>query len=180
MGLDELIVKCIAGDPKAQRELYDRFSRQLYGCSLKYAACYDDAQDILQDSFITIFKKLEQYHFNGSFEGWCKRITVNTALMRYRGVKVYELINEEQIPSDDEVIEEDENMSLELLMKLIQELPVRYRLCFTMYAIDGYGHKEIATMMGISEGTSKSNVARARQQLKQQIIKWRCNDSSAS
>lgn len=180
MVLDEIIKLCIAGDSKAQRELYDSYSRQLYGCCLRYASGYDEAQDILQDSFITIFSKLEQYNFKGSFEGWCKRVTVNTALMRYRGTKVYELINEEHLQSDDEVVEEDDSMGIDLLMKFIHELPDRYRMCFTLYAIDGYSHREIAKMMEVTEGTSKSNVARARQQLKVEITKWRCKNSSAS
>jgi len=180
LGLEELIGSCIAGDSRAQRELYTRYSRQLYGCCLRYASGYDDAQDILQETFITIFDKLEQYGFKGSFEGWCKRIAVNTALMRYRGTKVYELLNEDQLQSDDDGIEDVETLCIDLMMKLVQELPDRYRMCFTMYAIDGYSHKEIASMMEVTVGTSKSNVARARQQLKTAIIKWRCRDSSAS
>lgn len=100
--------------------------------------------------------------------------------MRYRGTKVYELINEEHLQSDDEVVEDDDSMGIDLLMKFIHELPDRYRMCFTLYAIDGYSHREIAKMMEVTEGTSKSNVARARQQLKVEITKWRCKNSSAS
>lgn len=180
MGLKELIELCIAGNSKAQRTLYDMYSKQLYGCCLRYGSNYDEAQDLLQDTFITIFEKLGQFKFNGSFEGWCKRIAINTALMRYRGAKVYDLTNEQLLPQENEVIEDDETISIDILMGLVQNLPDRYRMCFTLYAIDGYSHKNIADMMQITEGTSKSNVARARQQLKSDIMKWRCKNSSAS
>lgn len=181
MGIEELIRSCLAGDSGAQKNLYNRFSSQLYGCCLRYASGYDDAQDILQDSFITIFEKLDQFNFKGSFEGWCKRITINTALMRYRGTKVYDLINEENLESeDDNTVDDDDTVTMDILLKMIHELPDRYRMCFTMYAIDGYSHKEIAAMMEINEGTSKSNLARARQHLKIAINKHRLNNYSAS
>jgi RNA polymerase sigma-70 factor (ECF subfamily) len=178
----EIISLCQRNDRKAQRELYEAISPKLYGSCLRYAPNEAEAQDILQDAFITIFKKIEQFKFNGSFEGWCKRITVNTALQRYRGAKVYDLVNEDQIEdlesSDDE---EYIDVTLDGLLNMVQELPERYRIVFSMYVMDGYNHNEIAEMMKISVGTSKSNLARARKHLQKMVKTWReLNNSTAS
>ncbi len=107
---------------------------------------------------MTIFKKIEQYKNKGSFEGWIKRITINTALQRYREKGVFEIINEENI--EDVSVEIDDNdISIDFLLKIIQELPDRYRLVFNLYVLDGYSHKDIAKMLNITTGTSKSNLA---------------------
>ncbi|PHR96802.1 MAG: RNA polymerase subunit sigma-70 [Leeuwenhoekiella sp.] len=168
MSLDELIKKCIKKDTKAQAQLYTRYANTLFSVSLKYARNYTEAEDILQDGFITIFDKIAQYKHKGSFEGWLKRIVINTALQRYRKQRVFNIVNEEQIEQKDVLVDE-EDVSLQFLLKIVQELPDRYRLVFNLYALDGYSHKEIATMLEISEGTSKSNLARARMILKQKV-----------
>lgn len=180
MELKELINACIDCDAVAQKELYGIYASKIYGSCLRYARNYDDAQDILQESFITIFKKLDSYGFKGSFEGWCKRITVNTALMRYRSEKVYQLHYEDQLEDIDTVVEDDSsNIDLDTLLEFIQQLPDKYRICFTMFVIDGYSHKEIASIMEISEGTSKSNVARARNNLKDLVQRWYLKNNSS-
>jgi RNA polymerase sigma-70 factor (ECF subfamily) len=166
--LDELIIKCKNQDAKAQEALYRKYSNTLFSICLKYSPNYAEAQDNLQDSFLTIFRQIEQFKGSGSFEGWIKRITVNTALQKYRKQRVFDITNEEQI-EDEDVIVEDNSIPLDFLLKIIQELPDRYRLVFTMYVLDGYTHREIAEMLGISDGTSKSNLARARMILKQKI-----------
>lgn len=169
MTLDELILNCKKQDLKAQEELYKKFSGTLFSVCLKYSRNYHEAEDNLQDAFITIFKSVEQFKGKGSFEGWMKRITVNTVLQKYRKQRVFNLSNEEQIEEEVEIEIEDNNIPLDYLLKIVQELPDRYRLVFTMYVLDGYPHKEISEEMGISIGTSKSNLARARKILQTKI-----------
>jgi len=170
--LEELIIKCKQQDAKAQGALFKQYSRVLFGICLKYSPNYEEAQDNLQDSFITIFKRIEQYKGKGSFEGWMKRVTVNTALQKYRKQRVFDIPDEGQI-EEAEIVVEDQGIPLDFLLKIIQELPDRYRLVFNLYIMDGYSHKEIADMLGISDGTSKSNLARARMILKTKVEKYR-------
>lgn len=169
MTLDELIQKCKKQDATAQGELYKQYSRALFAICLRYSPNYTEAEDNLQDAFITIFKKVEQYNGKGSFEGWIKRVTVNTVLQKYRKQRTFEIVDEGQIEDNAEEEVESEEIPLEFLLKIVQELPDRYRLVFTMYVMDGYQHKEIAEMLGISDGTSKSNLARGRMILKNKI-----------
>ncbi|WP_428744968.1 RNA polymerase sigma factor [Tenacibaculum sp.] len=154
----------------AQAQVYQLFSGKLFALCLKYSRNYQDAEDTLQDSFLTIFKKMPQYQNKGSFEGWMKRITINTALQKYREKSPLQLVAEvsnEEIEED--VVLETENISVETLLKLIQNLPDRYRLVFNLYVLDNYSHKEIATLLKITEGTSKSNLSRAKQILKKEM-----------
>lgn len=169
MSLEQLIQKCKKDDTKAQGELYKLFSSKLFALSLKYSTNYAEAEDNLQDAFVIIFKKISQYKNRGSFEGWLKRITINTALQRYRTKGVFNIVNEE-IEDNAEIEIEDEIVPLDFLLQIIQELPNRYRLVFNLYVLDDYPHKEIAEMLEISQGTSKSNLARAREILKNKII----------
>ncbi|MEZ4857272.1 MAG: sigma-70 family RNA polymerase sigma factor [Flavobacteriaceae bacterium] len=168
MTLEELIIQCKKQDAKAQEVLYKEYSRILFGICLKYSPNRTEAEDSLQDAFITIFKRIEQFEGKGSFEGWMKRITVNTVLQKYRKKKTFDISNEQQI-EDAEVEIVQEAIPLDYLLKIIQELPDRYRLVFNLYVMDGYSHKEIGEMLGISDGTSKSNLARARGILKTKI-----------
>jgi RNA polymerase sigma-70 factor (ECF subfamily) len=167
--LDELIIQCKKQDATAQGELYKQYNRILFAICLRYSPNYTEAEDNLQDAFITIFKKVEQYNGKGSFEGWMKRVTVNTVLQKYRKQRTIEIVDEGQIEDEAEVEIESEEIPLDFLLKIVQELPDRYRLVFSMYVMDGYQHKEIAEMLGISDGTSKSNLARARMILKNKI-----------
>jgi len=166
--LDELILQCKKQDAKAQGELYKRYSNTLFSICLKYSPNHAEAEDSLQDAFLTIFKKIEQFKDKGSFEGWMKRITVNTVLQKYRKKKTFDIPNEQQIEDADVDIEQT-SIPLDYLLKIIQELPDRYRLVFNLYVMDGYSHKEIGEMLGISDGTSKSNLARARGILKTKV-----------
>lgn len=169
MTLDELILKCKKQDIKAQGALYKRYSGILFSICLRYSPNKTEAEDNLQDAFLTIFKKIEQYKGKGSFEGWIKRVTVNIVLQKYRKQRVYNIEDEAQIEQEDDVSVDTETVPLDYLLKIIQELPDRYRLVFTMYVMDDYSHKEIADLLGISDGTSKSNLARARAILKNKI-----------
>lgn len=175
MTLDELIQGCKRKDARAQGELYKRYSGVLFSICLRYSPNKAEAEDSLQDAFITIFNKAEQFKDKGSFEGWIKRITVNTVLQKYRKQKVFSIVDEGQIEdsADDEVI--DNGLPLDYLLSIIQELPDRYRLVFSMYVMDGYSHKEIGELLGISDGTSKSNLARARGILKTKVDNYNKN-----
>lgn len=179
MSLNQLIENCRINDTKAQGELYKLFSSKLFSVCLKYSRNYAEAEDNLQDAFLIIFNKIEQYKSKGSFEGWLKRITINTVLQRYRNEKVFDIINENVADEVELEIDED-NVPLEYLLKIIQELPDRYRLVFNLYVLDGYSHKEIADMLNINIGTSKSNLARARQILKETIENYKTRQSLQS
>ncbi|MEZ4875283.1 MAG: sigma-70 family RNA polymerase sigma factor [Flavobacteriaceae bacterium] len=174
MNLQELIHRCKQQDAKAQEALYRTYAGVLFGICLKYSPNKVEAEDSLQDAFITIFKRIEQFEGKGSFEGWMKRITVNTVLQKYRKKKTFDIPNEEQLEEAEEEIEA-ENIPLDYLLKIVQELPDRYRLVFNLYVLDGYSHKEIGDMLGISDGTSKSNLARARMILKAKVEQYKEN-----
>lgn len=169
MSLTQLIHNCKNNDTKAQSELYKLYSGKLFALCLKYSGNYAEAQDNLQDAFITIFNKIDQYRSDGSLEGWLKRIVINTALQRYRSKGVFNIVNEEQIVEDVTVEFEDKDIDLNFLLSTIQELPDRYRLVFNLFVLDGYSHKEISEMLNITTGTTKSNLARARMILKDKI-----------
>lgn len=168
MGLDKLIKQCANNDRKAQKEIYQLFAGKLFSICLKYSKNKQEAQDNFQDGFVTIFDKIGQFNFKGSFEGWIKRVMVNTILLKYRKKTVLSIVTEE-IPDEVVVDIDDDEISLDYLLNLIQELPERYRMVFNLYVLDGHSHKEIAIMLQIAEGTSKSNLARARGILKQKI-----------
>lgn len=168
MSLDQLIHDCQKKDSKAQEQLYRMYSPKLFGICLKYSRNYAEAQDNLQEGFLLLFDKIKQYSFKGSFEGWIKRLMINYVLQQYRNETFLNIVNEE-IADDIEVVFDDDDITIEYLMLLIQELPNRYKLVFTLFVIDEYSHQEIAEMLGISVGTSKSNLSRAKMTLKQKI-----------
>lgn len=168
MSLEQLIIKCQKKDIQAQGTIYKLYASKLFTLCLKYSKNKVEAEDNLQDAFLTIFNKIDQFKNKGSFEGWMKRIVINTALQRYRKEGVLDVIKDDNIK--EEPVEVDtENLSLDFLLKLIQELPNKYRLVFNLYVLDGYSHKEIASLLNISVGTSKSNLSRARLILKEKI-----------
>lgn len=168
MSLEELIHKCKKGDRHAQEQLYRQFSGILFGICLKYSRNKTEAQDNLHDSFMTVFEKIGQFKAKGSFEGWLKRIAVNTVLQKYRKEEHLNVVSE-NVEEETTVDSGYVNVPLETLLQYIQELPNKYRLTFNLYVLDGYTHKEISTLLGTSTGTSKSNLARARIILKEKI-----------
>jgi RNA polymerase sigma-70 factor (ECF subfamily) len=174
LSLDELIHKCKKGNRQAQEILYRKYSRVLFGICLKYSRNRVEAEDNLHDSFMTIFEKIDQYKFKGSFEGWIKRITVNTVLQKYRKEEFLNVVSE-NTEDDVEEVGPYADIALTTLLRYIQELPNKYRLTFNMYVLDGYTHKEISEQLGTSQGTSKSNLARARTILKERIKKTNMN-----
>ena len=168
MDLKKLINDCKNNNRKAQEQLYRLYSGKLFAVCLKYSRNYAEAQDNLQDGFLIIFQKIGQYAFKGSFDGWLKRVMINNVLQQYRQQTFLSLVNED-IAEDYEIELDDDDISLDYLLKIIQELPDRYRLVFNLYVIDGYSHAEIAEMLNINIGTSKSNLARGRMILKEKI-----------
>ena len=169
MSLEQIIADCKKNHPKAQEQLYKLFAKKFFGVCLKYSRNYDDAQDNLQDGFIIIFKKIEQFSGKGSFEGWAKRILINNALLRFKDIRFLEILDDNI--ADVELEIDDETISLDYLLQIIQELPDQYRIVFSLYVLDGYSHKEISEMLKISTGTTKSNLFRARLILKEKIEK---------
>ncbi|RNC92225.1 MAG: RNA polymerase sigma factor [Allomuricauda sp.] len=174
MTLEEIINNCKKGKRAAQEELYRNYSSVLFGMCLKYSRNKTEAEDNLHDSFMTIFNKISQYNFKGSFEGWMKRITINTVLQKYRKEQYLNVVSENysDISADDDI---PEDISLSTLLGHIQELPNKYRMTFNLYVLDGYTHKEIGEMLGTTIGTSKSNLARAKMILRQKLEKENIN-----
>jgi len=169
MRQEELINNCKKGNRTAQEELYRRYSPTLFGVCLKYSRNKMEAEDNLHDSFITIFSKIDQFKAKGSFEGWMKRISINTILQKYRKQEYLTVVSESQESEVIETVSSYADINLATLLRYIQELPYKYRLTFNLYVLDGYKHKEISDMLGTSVGTSKSNLAKARILLKEKI-----------
>jgi RNA polymerase sigma factor (sigma-70 family) len=169
LSIEELIHGCKKKDIKAQEQLYRQYAPKLFSVCLKYSRNYSEAQDNLQDGFLLIFEKINQFAFKGAFEGWIKRVMINFILQQYRKETFLNLVHE-NFPKEIEIeIENESEIPIEFLMKIIQELPDRYRLVFNLYVIDGYSHQEIADMLSINIGTSKSNLSRAKVILKEKI-----------
>jgi len=168
LSIEQLIDDCKKKDIKAQEQLYRLYASKLFSVSLKYSRNYTEAQDNLQDGFLLIFEKIHLFSFKGSLEGWMKRVMINHILQLYRKETFLSLVDE-QIVEEVEIEIEEDVVSIDFLMKIIQELPDRYRLVFNLFAIDGYSHQEIAELLKINIGTSKSNLSRARMILKEKI-----------
>lgn len=170
---NELLQLCLLSDRKAQFQFYDKYAPKLFGICMRYAKNATDAEDILQEGFIKIFKYLSDFRGEGSLEGWMRRIIVTTALNFY---KRKNLLNKDidpddvkiALPSDHEILAK---MTQEEILKLVQELPTGYRTVFNLNTIEGYSHKEIGEMMNISVNTSKSQLSRAKSSLQHKIIK---------
>jgi len=169
---EEIIKGCISGKPEAQEALYKKYSGKFFGVSLRYTKDYSAAEDVLQEAFIKIFNHISSYKGTGSFEGWMRRILINTALERFR--KHFQLYPISDIDESDSSFNYDNvlnDISVKDLLGLIQELPPAYKMVFNLYAIDGYSHKEIGDILNISIGTSKSNLSRARKLLQLKVNK---------
>ncbi|GAB4313497.1 MAG: RNA polymerase sigma factor [Bacteroidales bacterium] len=169
-GINEILEGCRAGKRPAQEKLFRMFADEMFGVCQYYSKDLTEAEDTLHEGFMKIFAKIDQYRHEGSLAGWMKRIMINTALEKYRKQPPLYVVGDNPLPETD--IEPDRvtaDLSAEDLLRMVRELSPQYRMVFNLYAIDGYSHKEIAEMMGISEGTSKSNLARARQILQKKV-----------
>jgi RNA polymerase sigma factor (sigma-70 family) len=159
----DLIEGCIQSDRKMQYELYQRFAPKMYGVCLRYAANAEEAEDLLQEGFIKVFRKLASFRSEGSFEGWVRRIFVNTAIEQFRRKTYLQPITErEEETVEGKYLSVLDDLAERDIIGLVQQLSPGYRTVFNMYVIEGYTHKEIADALGISEGTSKSQLSRAK------------------
>ena len=159
------------GNRRCQKAIYDLLSARMYAVCLRYMGDRDTAEDILQDGFVTLFSKLDSYSGEGSFEGWARKIFVNTALMSLR--KKDALKNSEDVDAAWNITSDDPSAIQKIgyndLLEMVAALPPGFRTVFNMYIIEGYSHKEIAEMLGISETTSRSQLQRARVLLQSKI-----------
>jgi len=168
--LDILLKECKRGKSDSQEILYQRFASAMYGLCLQYASSEEDAQDILQEGFIKVFAKLDQVKNPAALPGWIRRVMINTALEKYRSQVVLQRVDElREDYHEDTGNEALDKISCEELVTLIQTLTPRYRMVFNLYAIEGYSHQEISEELGISIGTSKSNLSRARTILQDKV-----------
>jgi RNA polymerase sigma factor (sigma-70 family) len=160
-----LVKECLRGKPEAQRKLYEQFAKTMLGVCYRYTKSLKDAEDVLQDGFVKVFTNLGQFKFEGDLGAWVRRIMVNTALNFLKSSKRYrsEMYFPEQPPlhpvADDNPVV---NLEAKELADLIRQLPPGYQTIFNLYAVEGYSHIEIGELLGISDGTSRSQYARAR------------------
>ncbi|MBI9054950.1 MAG: RNA polymerase sigma factor [Bacteroidales bacterium] len=164
---EEILKACKKNKREFQEILYRRYAKKMYGICMSYAGIRDVAQDILQESFIKIFKKIKDFNMDGSLEGWVRRIVVNTAIDHLRKEKrSHSFISEEMdFDNNSEAAFGYENLKTKDILEQVSKLPDGARIVFNLYAIDGFTHKEIAQKLNISEGTSKSQFSRARKLL---------------
>jgi len=176
-----IVEQCIAGNVRAQETFYRMLAPKMFGVCLRYAKDSNEAEDNLQEGFIKVFNNLKSFRHDGSLEGWVRRIMVNLSLEKYRKqhllYPVDDLRKYESTSISNNIIEQ---ISANELVELIQELPPRYRMVFNLYVMEGMNHKEIGESMGINEGTSKSNLARARDIMKQKVTALYGADNSAT
>lgn len=167
----QLIKACVNNDSKAQRLLYEKYDARFFAVCKRYFTDIQQAEDALVKGFLKIFQNLENYSFEGSFEGWMQRIMINECLMELRKNKIFHLNVDDYSSSISSNQEASQQIEEEDVMKLLDYLPEGCRLVFTLYVIEGYKHKEIAESLGITEGTSKSQLNLAKTKLKGMLSK---------
>lgn len=168
--LNKIIKECASGNSRAQGKLYHLFAPKMYGVCLRYSRDNTEAEDNLQEGFVKVFSNINNFRFQGSFEGWVRRIMVNVSLEKFRKQHLMHPVEDVTIYEANRISDDVLDMiSAKELLGLIQDLPPRYRMVFNLYVIEGMNHREISEEMKISEGTSKSNLARARDILKVKV-----------
>jgi RNA polymerase sigma factor (sigma-70 family) len=179
MIVDESILEgCIAGKREAQFELYNKYASSMLAVCFRYARNRDEAEDLLQEGFLRVFQKITSFRREGSFEGWMKRIMINNALNQIKKnrktpfLEDIELINETQIVDTDGASGLLEPVPADVLLEMIRSLPEGYRIVFTLYVMEDYSHREIATELKISENTSKTQLLKARRVLKTKLNEY--------
>lgn len=173
--LDHIAEQCKKGDRKAIEQLYKMFSAKMFAVCLQYSRDRADAEDNLQDGFLKIFESIGQYSGRGSLEGWMRRVFINLVLEKYRQNRSLQLV--EDIPDlEDEDAGDGAGIPEDVLIEFVNQLPEKYKLVFNLYVTENMQHKEIAALAGITEGTSKSNLARARDILKKKIKDYLKNE----
>ena len=166
----DIIQGCLDGNRQMQEIFYEKFSSKMYGVCLRYSGNVEDANDLLQEGFIKVFKNLGKFRGDGSFEGWVRRIFVNTSIEHFRKkVKLYNVSEVQENTIEDIELNVLDSMAEKDIISLVHELSPGYKAVFNMHVIEGYSHKEIAEILGITEGTSKSQLARAKLVLKKMV-----------
>ncbi len=170
--LEEIVKGCKKHSSSAQRELFNRYSPRMLALCRRYVSSIGDAEDIMINGFMKIFEKIDQFKGAGSFEGWMTRVMVNESLTHIRKNKNMSVeVSIEKADMEPDYSMAHEHMDADQLLRLIDELPVGYRMVFNLYVMEGYSHKEISRMLGISEGASKSQLSRAKAFLRNSIVK---------
>ncbi len=173
----ELVESCARNDRKAQGEMYDLFAGKMYVLCLRYALSQQEAEDVLQESFIKVFKNIKKFRGDSRLGYWIKRIVINTALNHRRNkLYMYPMVDVYDMHQNVDYDKVFSDYGYEELLSMISELPSGCRIIFNLYAIDGYSHKEIAKKLGISEGTSKSQHSRAKMLLQKKISEEQLKD----
>lgn len=166
-----IIKECASGNVRAQEKLYRTFAPKMFGVCLRYAKDRTEAEDNLQDGFVKIFENIQNFRHEGSFEGWMRRIMVNVSLGKFRKQNLLQPVEDigkyEETHFPEDVFAK---LGADELLELIHQLPPRYRMVFNLYVLDGLNHQQISEAMNISVGTSKSNLARARDILKRKVL----------
>ena len=169
--LKDIIKECASGNARAQEKLYRMFAPKMFGVCLRYAKDRTEAEDSLQDGFVKVFLNIQNFRHEGSFEGWIRRIMVNVSLGKFRKQYVLQPVEDmaqfEDVEFSDDILAK---IGADELMELVQQLPPRYRMVFNLFVMEGMNHQEISEAMNISVGTSKSNLARARDILKHKVL----------
>ncbi len=178
---NELIESCKSNNRDAQYKLYSLLSGKMFAVCLRYAKNREAAEDLLQEGFVKVFVNIDKFRGDGSFEGWVRRIIVNTAVEHYRkSTKMYPVMNVDDINKDIPWADTGDELELEDLMKMIDKLSHGYKTVFNLYVVEGFSHKEIGELLEISEGTSKSQLARARYLLMDMVKKSEIVKKSAT
>ena len=173
--IEQIIDKCRQGDRKAAEALYKLYAAKMFAICIRFSKDRAEAEDSLQDGFIKIFDSIGQFAGKGSFEGWMKRIFINICLEKYRKEQSVQLV--EELPEfEDADIDANVCIPADVLQLFVEELPERYRLVFNLSVVEDMQHKDIAVALGITEGTSKSNLARARDILKKKVKEYLDNE----
>lgn len=179
--IDNLLEGCKQGDRKSQEMLYKKLASKMLGVCTRYAKDSFEAEDMLQMGFVKVFQKVVDFRSDGSFEGWIRRVMVNTAIEVYRkNQRMLNVVDIDEVYDAPQTTFDMNGLELKDLLTLIQQLSAGYKLVFNMYVIEGYSHKEIAGQLGISEGASKSQLSRARAILKEKIIKMEGNNYASN
>jgi RNA polymerase sigma factor (sigma-70 family) len=170
--IDSLLDGCKRGERKAQENLYKSLSSRMMAVCMRYAKDSFEAEDMLQMGFVKVFTKVAEFRNEGSFEGWIRRIMVNTAIETYRkNMRTMSVVDIDEVYDQPQSTFDMNQLETKDLMKLVQQLSAGYRMVFNMYVIEGYSHREIGETLGISEGASKSQLSRARAILKEKLLK---------
>jgi RNA polymerase sigma-70 factor (ECF subfamily) len=171
--LEDIIKDCKGGKRKAQKMLYEKFYRQMHGVCLRYCTSKPEAEDVMLTGFMNVFTKIDSYSGSGSFEGWMKKVMINTAIDNFRKQKKHNdhfdiSLLEEELAQE---IYLPESLSINEILDMVQKLPTGYRTVFNLYAIEGFSHQEIAEMLGVTVNTSKTQLFKARKLLQNSILK---------